>query len=182
MTEADWRWIKMIKDDVEYDYTGMYRIYIDGKVESVKRVRVLKNIFLKEATHNQGYKQVNLSKNGKVKSYLIHRLVAIHFIPNPHNFTEVDHIYQRKYDNRISNLRWCSRATNMRNLTKNRPKHDLPRGVDLTSSGKYRVKITINYKYKHLGCYDTKEEASRIYEEARRETEANELNTTNKVT
>ena len=182
MTEGvDWKWIEMISKGIEYDYTGMYRIYRDGKVESVKRFRA-KQRFLKVSPDRCGYKQASLYKDNKTKVYFIHRLVACHFIPNPHNFPQVDHINERKDDNSISNLRWCLMSTNIRNRTKNRPKHDLPRGVDLTSSGKYRVKITINYKYKHLGCYDTKEEASRIYEEARRETEANELNTTNKVT
>ena len=171
MTEVDWRWIKMIKDDVEYDYTGKYRIYIDGRVESVKRKGVKQNRFLKEGTDKVGYKVVCLSKNSKEKMYLIHRLVACHFITNPHNFTEVDHKNQRKYDNSISNLRWCSSSTNMRNRTMKR-KYDLPRGVYLTSSGKYRTTISINGKSKNLGCYDTKEEASDSYEKAYREIEA----------
>ena len=170
MTEGvDWRWIKMIKDDVEYDYTGMYRIYIDGKVESVKRFRVKQNIFLKGSTNNKGYKVVSLNKDGKRKQYYIHRLFACHFIPNPRNFPMIDHINEVKVDNSISNLRWCSSSTNMRNMTKKRSKHNLPRGVHLTPYGKYQAQIRINGKKKHLGTYKTKEEASDIYEEALRE-------------
>jgi len=181
MTGVDWEWIKMCVNDVEYDYTNMYRIYRDGRVESVKRKGVLKNIFLKGSTNNRGYKRINLRKDGKAKTYLIHRLIAIHFIPNPNNFPEVDHIYQEKYDNSISNLRWCSSSTNMRNRTQKRT-NDLPRGVTITSSGKYIARIRINYKTKYLGCYKTKEEASSIYEEALSEQMHNELNPTNKVT
>jgi hypothetical protein len=161
-------------EGVEYDYTNMYRIYIDGRVESVKRFRV-KQKFLKERTNNYGYKRVSLYKDSKVKKYLIHRLIAIHFIPNPHNFTDVDHINELKDDNRIENLRWCSHGTNLRNRTTKRT-NDIPRGVCITRSGKYRVQICINYKIKLLGTYETKEEASDIYEEALRERMNNELN------
>ena len=114
--EDDWRWIKMISKGVDYDYTNMYRIYPDGRVESVKRYGVKQNKFLKERNHN-GYKHVGLSKDGKVKLYLIHRLIACHFIENPHNFPVIDHINQITDDNRIVNLRWCSHSTNMRNIT-----------------------------------------------------------------
>ena len=171
----DWKWIQMVSKGIEYDYTDKYRIYRDGKVESVERFRVKQNIFLKEATNKKGYKQVKLSKNNEKKHYLIHRLVAIHFIPNPHNFTDVDHKNQEKDDNSISNLRWCSSSTNMRNMTKKRSKHDLPRGVYLRPSGKYQAQIRINGKNKHLGNYKTIEEASCVYEEASLEQITNEL-------
>ena len=176
MTEGvDWKWIEMISKGIEYDYTGMYRIYRDGKVESVKRKGILKNRFLKEMTHKTGYKYVGLYKD-KQSLYLIHRLVACHFIPNPHNFPMIDHQNEKKDDNSISNLRWCSHATNMRNRTMKRPVNDLPRGVRITSSGKYQTRIKINGKNKCLGTYEAKEEASRIYEEALSEQMHNELN------
>ena len=172
----NWKWINMISvKGVEYDYTNMYRIYRDGKVESVIRKGCKENRFLNGATNKDGYKYVGLHKEGKLKNYLIHRLIAIHFIPNPHNFHEVDHIYQEKDDNSIYNLRWCSRSTNMRNLTKKRT-NDLPRGVYLIPSGKYQVQININHKRKCLGSYKTIKEASDIYEEALLEQITNELN------
>ena len=175
MEDIDWKWIKISVNGIEYDYTNMYRIYRDGKVESVKRKGVLQSRFLKEATNYPGYKYVHLSKDNKSKNHSIHRLVACHFIPNPHDFSEVDHINRERGDNSIENLRWCSSSTNNRNLTKKR-KCDLPRGVYITSSGKYRVRIKINGKNKWLGTYDTIEEASNIYEEATLEQITNELN------
>ena len=161
----DWKWIKMVTEGVEYDYTNMYRIYIDGRVESVKRKSCKQNRFLKEAAHNDGYKQVGLRKDNKVRNYKIHRLIACHFIPNPSNFPQVNHDNGVKYDNRISNLRWSSRSTNR---TKKR-KYDLPRGISMTKSGKYQAQITINGKSNPLGCYHTIEEARIVYEEALRE-------------
>tara|TARA_R110000772_G_scaffold206254_1_gene316876 strand:- start:466 stop:981 length:516 start_codon:yes stop_codon:yes gene_type:complete len=163
MTE-NWRWINMVTEGIEYDYTNMYRIYRDGKVEGIKRKGCKQNRFLKESTNKTGYKQVGLFKNNKAKNYLIHRLIACHFIPNPSNFPQVNHDNGVKHDNRIENLRWSSRSSNR---TKKR-KYDLPRGVSMTKSGKYQAQITINSKSNPLGCYHTIEEARIVYEEALR--------------
>ena len=49
---------------------------------------------------------------GFKKEYL-HRLVALKFIPNPHGFTDVNHIDGNKANNHIDNLEWCSRSDNI---------------------------------------------------------------------
>ena len=87
-----------------------YLIYEDGRVFSKKR-----NRFLKPQNHNSGYKIIGLCKNNKVKSFLIHRLMAIHYIPNPENKREVDHINRNRSDNRIENLRWATKSENGQN-------------------------------------------------------------------
>ena len=87
-----------------------YLIYPDGKVYSKKTKR-----YLKPGTDTGGYKYVNLCKDGKPKSYLVHRLVALHYIPNPENKPEVDHRYRDKSDNRVQNLRWATRSENNQN-------------------------------------------------------------------
>lgn len=58
-----------------------------------------------------GYYQVMANK----KIYLVHRLVAEAFLPNPKNLHEVDHINRDTSDNRVENLRWASRSGNTRN-------------------------------------------------------------------
>ena len=59
--------------------------------------------------------------NGKRKGELIHRLVALHFVDNPNNYTEVDHLDRDKENNNAENLRWCTRSDN--NSNKNHYKH-----------------------------------------------------------
>lgn len=61
--------------------------------------------------HPQGYLQLSL--NGK--NYLIHRLVAQTYIPNPENKPQVDHISGDKTDNRVENLRWTTSHENNSN-------------------------------------------------------------------
>ena len=86
-----------------------YLIYPDGRVWSKKR-----NIFLKECERKNHYSNVKIY-NGKQKTFMIHRLVAEHYIPNPENKPEVDHINRNKHDNRVENLRWVSRIENSQN-------------------------------------------------------------------
>ena len=86
-----------------------YLIYRDGKVQNKKTKRYLK-------PWNTGYLYVNLWKDGNHKKYLIHRLVAEHYIPNPDNKPCVDHINRDKKDNRVENLRWATHCENSQNL------------------------------------------------------------------
>jgi len=51
--------------------------------------------------------------NGERKQFLVHRLVAKHFIPNPENKPEVNHKWGVKIDNRAVALEWATKAENM---------------------------------------------------------------------
>ena len=53
------------------------------------------------------------------KQYYKHRIVAIQFIPNPENYSEVDHINRDRTDFRIENLRFVSSSENKKNRTSN---------------------------------------------------------------
>jgi hypothetical protein len=60
-----------------------------------------------------GYPRVHLAVSvGVRKSYSVHRLVAIAFIPNPLNLPEVNHKDESRTNNRVDNLEWCSRRYN----------------------------------------------------------------------
>ncbi len=86
-------------------YEGLYKIYEDGRVWSIKS-----NKFLKHRFHSYAY--VSLYKDSKEKLMYIHRLIALHYIPNPNNFKNVDHIDRNKLNNNINNLRWLSISEN----------------------------------------------------------------------
>ena len=68
----------------------------------------------------EGYIRTGLNKNGKQKMLLVHRLLAIAFIPNPENKPQVDHINGVKYDNRLENLRWVTQSENQRGFRSDR--------------------------------------------------------------
>lgn len=90
-------------------YEGIYGITSCGKVWSYRNEK-----FLTPRANWCGYLYVNLSKNGKYKSYKIHRLVAEAYIPNPDNMSEVDHIDSDKTHNYLNNLQWITHRDNSR--------------------------------------------------------------------
>lgn len=105
-------------------YDGAYNVSSHGRVVSVDRrelmtgrhpepyYRYRKGKELSTIINKLGYEQVNLSKNGKQKLHLVHRLVAKAFLLNPTNLPEVNHKNEVKSDNWVDNLEWCTRSHN----------------------------------------------------------------------
>ena len=91
------------------DYEGHYQVSNWGRVKSIK---FGKEIILKPQKDISGYLFVRLCKNGIIKNYFIHRLVAEVFLPNPNNYKEVNHKDECKTNNIVSNLEWCDRKYN----------------------------------------------------------------------
>jgi hypothetical protein len=70
--------------------------------------------------HENGYMFVGLSDGKKRTTFSVHRLVALLFIDNPHNYPEVNHIDFDKTNNKIENLEWVSHSDNSKhNFSKN---------------------------------------------------------------
>lgn len=99
-------------------YEGLYQISSLGRVKSLKRIdyigRARKEKILKYGIRN-GYPYVVLCCENRKKKYSIHRLVAEHFIDNPLNKSQIDHINTDKTDNRVENLRWTNQSENINN-------------------------------------------------------------------
>lgn len=111
--------------DIE-NYSGSYQISSLGRVKSLERdidcgtgkrriKEKIKNGFLSD----NGYLTVCLSKGPKKKTFLIHRLVATSFIPNPDNLLQINHIDEVKTNNNIENLEWCTVGYNINYGTAN---------------------------------------------------------------
>ena len=104
-----WRNISEIEGFEEYTD---YQVSNMGKVRSLK---FGKKKVLKPNVCTNGYLQVGLWNNGKAKYFLIHRLVALAFIPNDNAIkkTEINHINEDKINNCVWNLEWCTHEDNV---------------------------------------------------------------------
>lgn len=97
-------------------YEGLYQVSSFGRVRAMYRNgmrRVLKQQILNASITPYGYKAIGLSDiNGVVRTFLVHRLVAMAFIPNPDNLPVINHKDENKLNNRVDNIEWCTRAYN----------------------------------------------------------------------
>ena len=108
-------------------YEGWYQVSNLGRVKRLKKIHYSfgqKHIIEREKILNtsktkKGYLNVVLTNDGNnKKSFRVHRLVAMVFIPNTENKNEVDHINRIRDDNRVSNLRWATARENRINSSK----------------------------------------------------------------
>ena len=87
-----------------------YQVTQEGRVKNIQT-----NFYLKNSINSRGYYRITLCHEGTMKSVLVHQLVANAFIPNPHNYKELDHIDRNILNNNFKNLRWASHGENQRN-------------------------------------------------------------------
>jgi len=106
-------------------YEGLYEISTQGNVRALNRYNIDKNgkkkfypgkLLKYDVTvkNHTSYYRVTLSKDGKTKRFLVHRLVALTFIPTEDTSLFINHIDNDGTNNSVSNLEWVSHSENMR--------------------------------------------------------------------
>jgi hypothetical protein len=98
--------MEIFKDVIKFEKT--YQVSNLGRVINKKT-----GLFLKPMYNKKGYEYLYLSYShtGRIKWY-IHRLVAYHFIDNPENKPQVNHIDGVVNNNVLNNLEWCTNSEN----------------------------------------------------------------------
>ena len=89
-------------------YEGLYQVSNLGNVKSLGNNKSRKEKILKPIVQKSGHLMVQFCKEGKLKGYLIHRLVAEAFIPNPLKLPCVNHKDENPSNNSLENLEWCT--------------------------------------------------------------------------
>lgn len=102
----------------------------------------------------------SLQVNGE--TYAEHRLAWL-YVYGEWPSGEIDHINMVRDDNRIDNLRIATRSQNKANSQAKRNNPTGFKGVHLNKVGKFEAKITLNSRQKHLGRFQTAEEAHAAY-------------------
>ena len=96
-------------------YEGRYAATKNGQIYSYINHR-----FIKSYDNLYGYLISDLvDKNGKRKHVRVHRAVAMAYLPNPLGLEQVNHMDEDTYNNKLSNLEWCSREYNINYGTRN---------------------------------------------------------------
>ena len=104
MNEEIWKKIEEFSD---------YQISNLGRVKNIKT-----NKYLHPYKNYSGYLEISLNKNKTKKTYKLHRLIAVYFIPNIENKPTVHHKNNIKDDNRIENLEWATMSEQNKAINK----------------------------------------------------------------
>jgi predicted DNA-binding WGR domain protein len=94
-----------------WEVSNVDKNYLVSNFGRVKSLRT--NKILKQTTDRNGYLHVCLCTNNKRKNMMVHRLVALSYLPNPEDKPEVNHIDGNKENNRIDNLEWATSKENI---------------------------------------------------------------------
>jgi hypothetical protein len=150
--------------DIE-GYENEYQINQFGEIRTLKNSPKLKKFdtLKPQLSKSNGYMYQMLYKNGKPKLVRIHRLVAKAFVPNPNNFTQINHIDGNKQNNNASNLEWCDQPYNMKHAYKTglqKPSEKQKEAIRNTNKLK-RKKVVQLKDGKVINTFSSMSEASR---------------------
>ena len=110
------KWVKLdkylISSNGVIKTDDYYAVNVVGKYGKIGK-RLIKGHVLNTGTNSSGYEILQLKINGKRSTFLVHRLVAEAFIPNPNNYDHVHHRDGNKLNNRVDNLEWVDSFTHL---------------------------------------------------------------------
>lgn len=112
------------------NYEGFYQASTFGRIRSLDRTVMQQNSHGFISSHNfhgriitpninnHGYLYLCLCKDGKHWYAKVHRLIAMTFLPNLQNLSDVNHKDGNKTNNQVGNLEWCSHSDNQKHAIK----------------------------------------------------------------
>lgn len=114
-----------------------WKPFVGYEVSNYGRVKTFKyQLKILKPSLCNGYLRVVLFKDGKRNHFLVHRLVAEAFIPNPDNKPQINHIDGNKFNNYVGNLEWTTAHENTQ--------HSYDTGLQIAPQGEgnYKAKLT----------------------------------------
>lgn len=154
------------------EYEELYQVSNYGNIKRKKRniphinnsIRVFNEKLLKLCIEKKGYSIIRLSKDNKIKSFKVHRLVALHFSENVDNLEFVNHVDGNKLNNFINNLEWVSNRENINHYLKSINKTSKYPGVSLKKDiNKWHSRIRIGKIRYNLGTFINEIDAYNAY-------------------
>jgi len=159
-------------------FEGLYAVTRDGRVRAHPRAwvtgadgnirRTHRGMWMKLSFTTTGYLSVKLSgsESSVAGRKMVHRLVALAWIPNPFNHPQVNHLNGRKTDNKDTNLEWCTAAENAR--------HAHRTGLVNLDTETFRASVRSNVKAAHAATrkltYEQADDARRRFAAGERKT------------
>ena len=150
------------------DYNNLYQVSNLGRVKRLetnitifnKKTQYNKKVkgkILKNTKDKKGYLYVTLCKNGKTKKQRVHKLVAEAFLQKNNGFNEINHKNEKRDDNRVDNLEYCTHIYNL-----NYGNHNKKLSKSLIENSKVKIKIIqMDTKGNILNEFESLMEASR---------------------
>lgn len=124
----------------EVSNTGLIRTHINKTTFTERHgERKWKQRGLRQKISKDNTCRVNLWKDGKPKTFLVHRLVAMAFIPEVPGKDFINHIDGCRLNNVVNNLEWCTYKENANHAFDN----------DLMPSNNKTVLVNIKTKETH---------------------------------
>lgn len=150
-------------EEIYKDIIGYEEYYQVSNMGNVRRMKAYRGTYvgriLKPRLASCGYQIVKLSTPTKGQDYKLARLVALHFIPNPENKREVNHIDGNKLNNHASNLEWNTRSENQKHAFRT-GLQKIKRGAEVTGAKLCEEQVM---KIRALAPYMSRRDIAEIY-------------------